>query len=185
MKLSSIQAVALAILLSLLPAAFAEDAAPEANSVAAPVTEVVSNSISISTAVTNSLIYPATNVFAPMITASSPGAGLSFIRVLGALALVIGLFLGGVWLFKNWQRLAVQRGRAPKLNIHETRSLGSRQAVFVVGYERERFLVACSPSGVTLLSHLPVANEEETDMPAGNQPTPSFAQALAKVLKGK
>ncbi|HEX9047158.1 MAG TPA: hypothetical protein VF988_09045, partial [Verrucomicrobiae bacterium] len=61
-----------------------------------------------------------------------PEAGVSLLRVTGALALVLGLFLGGVWFFKNWQRLAVQRGRQPKLNIHETRSLGTRQAVFVV-----------------------------------------------------
>jgi flagellar biogenesis protein FliO len=39
------------------------------------------------------------------------------LRVTGALALVIGIFLAGVWLFRNWQRLAVRRGRAPKLNV--------------------------------------------------------------------
>jgi flagellar biogenesis protein FliO len=127
----------------------------------------------------------ATNSFAPLITSSSPGAGLSFIRVIGALALVIGLFLGGVWFFKNWQRLAIRRGRAPKLNILETRSLGNRHAVFVIGYERERFLVASSPTGVNLLSHLPVAGEDEPSASEGNPATPSFAQALAKVLKGK
>lgn len=127
----------------------------------------------------------ATNAVSPLLAPPLPDAGLSFFRVLGALVLVIGLFLGGVWFFKNWQRLAVQRGRAPKLNILETRSLGSRQAVFVIGYERERFLVAASPSGVSLLSHLPVAGEEDPSASEGNQPTPSFAQALAKVLKGK
>src|SRR5580658_4760025 len=71
---------------------------------------------------------------AALTTSSFPSTGASFLRVMGALALVIGLFLGGVWLFKNWQRLAVQRGRAPKLNILETRSLGGRHAIFVVGY---------------------------------------------------
>jgi flagellar biogenesis protein FliO len=94
---------------------------------------------------------------------SLPDAGVSFIRVIGALALVIGLFLGGVWFFKNWQRLAVQRGRAPKLNILETRSLGGRQAIFVVGYNQERFLISSSPTGVNLLSHLPTVTEGEPD----------------------
>ena len=122
---------------------------------------------------------------APITTASLPDAGGSFIRVIGALALVIGLFLGGVWFFKNWQRLGVQRGRAPKLNILETRSLGGRQAIFVVGYNQERFLISSSPTGVNLLSHLPTATEGEPDATAKNSPAPSFAQALTQVLKGK
>jgi flagellar biogenesis protein FliO len=127
-----------------------------------------------------------TNSVAPLTTSSLPDVGISsFIRVIGALALVIGLFLGGVWLFKNWQRLAVQRGRAPKLNILETRSLGGRQAIFVVGYNQERFLISSSPTGVNLLSHLPTATEAEPEATGKNSPAPSFAQALTQVLKGK
>jgi len=126
---------------------------------------------------TNSAVVPLT---AP----SLPDAGLSVIRVFGALALVIGLFLGGVWLFKNWKRLAVPRGCAPKLNILETRSLGGRHSVSVIGYEQERFLIATSPAGVSLLSHLPTAAEAETSTSENTTP-PSFAQALAQMLKGK
>ena len=114
-----------------------------------------------------------------------PDAGVSLLRVMGSLAIVIGLFLGGVWLFKNWQRLALKNGSAPKLNVFETRSLGARQAVFVVGYEQQRFLVATSPAGVNLLSHLPDA-AAETDAPAEKTAGPMpFAQALQQVLKGK
>jgi flagellar biogenesis protein FliO len=116
---------------------------------------------------------------------SLPNAGLSFIRVIGALALVIGLFLGGVWMFRNWQRVGGQRGRAPKLNVLETRSLGGRHAIYVVGYDRERFLISSSPGGVNLLSHLATATEDETATPAAGSPPPSFAQALSQVLKGK
>lgn len=112
-----------------------------------------------------------------------PEAGVSLVRVIGALALVLGLFLGGIWLFKNWQRLAMPHGRQPRLNILETRSLGSRQAVFVVGYERQRFLLSTSPAGVSLLSHLPDAEADEAPAEAAG-PMP-FAQALAKVLKRK
>lgn len=126
----------------------------------------------------------ATNaVVAPLAAPPLPEVGPSVLRVLGALALVIGIFLGGVWLFKNGQRLARPRGRAPKLNVLETRSLGGRQALYVVGYESERFLIASSPAGVSLLSHLPGATEDET----AAKPTaaPSFAQALSQMLKGK
>ena len=128
----------------------------------------------------------ATNPAAPVLTAPAlPEAGLSLLRVFGALALVLGLFLGGAYLFKNWQRLAVQHGRAPKLQLLETRSLGGRHSVFVIGYEQERFLIATSPTGVSLLSQLPNAEAELPPAPGGNLPPPTFAQALARVLKGK
>jgi flagellar biogenesis protein FliO len=122
---------------------------------------------------------------APLTAPSLPDANLSLLRVAGALFLVIGLFLGGTWLFRNYQRLALQRGRTPKLNVLETRSLGGRHAVFVVGYESERFLVASSPSGVNLLSHLPPA--DVTAETPGNPPAApaSFTQALNQVLKGR
>jgi flagellar biogenesis protein FliO len=71
------------------------------------------------------------------------------------------------------------------LNILESRSLGARQAVFVVAYEQQRFLVAASPAGVSLLSHLPETDPGTADtLPpaAGRMP---FGQALAQVLKRK
>lgn len=122
-------------------------------------------------------------VTGPLMAPTLPNAGASFIRVLGALAVVIGIFLAGVWLYKNWQRLTIQRGRAPKLNVLETRPLGGRQALYVVGYEQERFLVASSTAGVSLLTPLPDADEPEPIAKAS--PAPSFAQALTQVLKGK
>jgi flagellar biogenesis protein FliO len=130
------------------------------------------------------------SIAAPVAVPSLPDNGLSVLRVFGALALVIGVFFGGVWMFKNWQRFAVQRGRAPKLNVLETRSLGGRHSIFVVGYEQERFLIASSPGGVNLLSHLPAATaESEASGPAAGadkvSQAPTFAQALAKMLKGK
>jgi flagellar biogenesis protein FliO len=133
----------------------------------------------------NSAIAETNSAATPLVAPSLPDAGLSIVRVFGALVLVIGIFLGGIWLFKNWQRLAVQRGRAPKLNVLETRSLGGRHAIYVVGYNQERFLISSSPGGVNLLSHLPSATEGESDATAKNSPAPSFAQALTQVLKGK
>ncbi len=114
-----------------------------------------------------------------------PSAGPSIIRVLGALALVLGIFFGGVWLFRNWQRLTIQRGRAPKLNVLETRPLGGKHALYVIGYEQERFLLSASPTGVTLITHLPAATEKDSADSTTTLAPPSFAQALTKVLKGK
>jgi flagellar biogenesis protein FliO len=121
----------------------------------------------------------------PLTAPALPDAGVSLFRVFGALALVLGLFLGGVWLFRNWQRLAVQRGRISRLSVLETRSLGGRHALHVVGYEEERFLIASSPGGVNLLSHLPSTTADETPPKAGAVPAPSFPQALARMLQGK
>jgi len=120
---------------------------------------------------------------APLTAPSLPDSGVSLLRVMGALALVIGIFLAGVWLFKNWQRLAVQRGRAPKLNVLEIRSLGGRHTIYVLGYEQERFLISSSPGGVNLLSHLPAATEADKGSMATTPPT--FTQALSQALKDK
>jgi flagellar biogenesis protein FliO len=127
-----------------------------------------------------------TNSLAPLTVPSLPDAGPSIIRVIGALALVLGIFFGGAWLYRNWQRLTIQRGRAPKLNVIETRPLGGKHALYVIGYDQERFLLASSPTGVNLLTHLPAALDTDgpTDTAATAAP-PSFAQALTKVLKGK
>jgi flagellar biogenesis protein FliO len=125
---------------------------------------------------------PATKLEMPPL----PDAGPSIIRVIGALALVLGIFFGGVWLFRNWQRLTIQRGRAPKLNVIETRPLGGKHALYVIGYEHERFLLSASPTGVSLLTHLPAAEKDSPEATDTTQPAPpSFAQALTKVLKGK
>lgn len=112
-----------------------------------------------------------------------PDAAPSVLRVMGALALVLGLFLGGVWMFRNWQQLAWRRGRQPKLNVLEVRQLGGRQSLYVVGYEQGRFLVATSPAGVTLLTHLPDAAADEAEV-VGPQ-APAFAATLAQILKRK
>jgi len=128
---------------------------------------------------TNSAAAPAFN---PAL--STPDMGASLLRVMGALALVLGIFLAGVWLFRNWQRFAVQRGRAPKLNVLEIRSLGGRQMICVVAYEQERFLLASSPAGVNFLTHLPSAGNEG-ESTTETKPNIPFSQALAQMLKGK
>lgn len=126
----------------------------------------------------------------PPASADLPDMGLSVLRVFGALALVLALFLGGVWLFRNWQRLMVSNGRAPKLNVLEARRLGNRHALYVVGYEQQRFLIASSPTGINLLSPLP-AVADGNGLGGGNgsntatAPLMSFAQTLQQVLHRK
>src|SRR3954454_17256983 len=80
-----------------------------------------------------------TNVVAT--TSGLPDVAGSVVRMMAGLAFVLALFFGGVWLFKNWQRVARVRSKS-KLNVFEARSLGPRQALYVVGYNEQRFLVA-------------------------------------------
>jgi flagellar biogenesis protein FliO len=117
-----------------------------------------------------------------------PDAGLSLVRVLGALAFVLALFLGGVWLYKNWQRLAIHRGRSTLLQVLETRALGNRHVLYVIGYEQQRLLLAASPSGVALVSHLP-PGEPVPEAAAEPGPAtiahPNFVRALQQAIQKK
>ena len=124
-----------------------------------------------------------TNALPALPTVAMPSAASSLFRVLGALALVIAVFFGGVWLFRNWQRMAITKGQVPKLNILETKSLGQRHAIYVIGYEQQRLLIAASPAGVTMLTTLPtaVANAAE-EAPAAKT---NFTDALRQALQRK
>lgn len=115
---------------------------------------------------------PATPAPAPL-----PDTSAALLRVVGALLLVFAILFGGVWLMKNWQRLALRKGRAPKLRLLEAQSLGGRQGVYVLAYEQQRFLVAASPNGVSLLSHLPEMEAGAEEVNPVVAPV-SFMQAL-------
>ena len=122
-----------------------------------------------------------TNQF-PISGTPLPDAGASILRVLGALTLVVALFLIGVWVVKRWQQLWLPVGRIQRLKVLEVRSLGARQALYVIGYEQQRFLVAASPTGLSLLTTLP----EATGEPAAIQkPAPSFADSLRQIWDRK
>ena len=109
-----------------------------------------------------------------------PTPGLSAIRVFGALIFVLALFFLSAWLFRNWQRITRPRGSAPRLSVLEVRSLGHRHALYVIGYEEQRLLVASSPAGIALITHLPAA-EATTELAVLPQ-APTFAAALQQVF---
>ena len=130
-------------------------------------------------------VWPAevTAEASPSIPVSAPSLLFSLVRMLGALALVFALFLAGVWLFRNWQRLTIQRGKAAKLNVLEVKSLGPRHALYVVGYEEQRFLLSSAPTGVTMLTALPTASSASAgDATAAS---PNFFDFLLKAAARK
>jgi len=119
----------------------------------------------------------------PPISPALPDASFSVIRVFGALVLVLGLFLAGVWLFRNWQRLALRRGQPSQLQILEMKALGGRHALYVVGYQQQRLLLASSPAGVALVSHLPAA--DATEVEPAKLSSENFVQVLQQAVQAK
>jgi flagellar biogenesis protein FliO len=130
-----------------------------------------------------------TNLLSTNLPATSPAlpeAGFSIVRVFGALVLVLALFLGGVWLFKNWHRLAGKRARCQNLQLLESRSLGGRHALYVVGYQGQRLLLASSPTGVSLISHLPAVGAPEPETDKGDKGGHNhFVQVLQQAIQQK
>lgn len=125
--------------------------------------------------------YADTNALAISPTAI-PSATGSVIRMLASLAFVLALFFGGVWLFKNWQRVARVKNKS-RLRIVEVQTLGPRQALYVVGYEQQRFLIGATQAGVSLISALPAGEsvEEKASEPnAAANFAALFQQALGR-----
>jgi len=111
-----------------------------------------------------------------------PSIGFSVLRMIGALCLVFSLLFGGVWIYRNSARFAPGRGRANKLRVLESRALGHRHSIFVVGYENQRLLLSTSPTGVTMLSHLPEASAADAEAESQAEPAPSFSTAFLQAL---
>lgn len=117
-----------------------------------------------------------------------PSIGISLVRVMGALVFVLALFFAGVWMVRNWRRLASRSVVNPDLHVLEVKSLGVRQSLVVVGYRRQRLLLAAAPTGVTLLTHLPEADEDVEvpsvvgRAPCGGGRQPDFIGAFRQVL---
>lgn len=108
--------------------------------------------------------------------AAVPDTAAVLVRVVGALVVVLAVVWGGA----RWLRRSVRGGASvrPRLQVLEGRSLGQRQMLWVVGYDRQRWLVASSPSGVSLVAALPPAEPGEAETAA----TVGFAETLQRVL---
>lgn len=85
----------------------------------------------------------------------------SFFRVLLSLVVVICIFLGGVWLFKNRLNVSSHGAVSGKLKILESKFIGNRQGLVVVAYGEKRMLLGTSTTGITALGDLPDLSEEE------------------------
>lgn len=116
-----------------------------------------------------------------------PSMGVAVFRMVGSLALVIAIFFAGAWLFRNMHRWKPSAQNLRKLQVLEAKSLGPRQAVYVVGYEQQRLLIGSTAQGLTLLTHLPEAAQVESQAPAAPAQivSVSFGEALMQALGRK
>lgn len=83
------------------------------------------------------------------------------LRMVAAFAVVIGVLLFGAWAFRKSRFFSLYRAGPSQLRILETRSLGYRNSLFVVGYQHRRYLLAASSTRVNLVSQLPDAVGED------------------------
>jgi len=144
-------------------------------------------------AVTNSIPLMQASTSLTNAGASSPdlsGAAGSLFRLTGALALVFAVLIGVVWMYRQWQRVMLQRAPATGLRILDVKNLGQRTSLYVVAYRQQQFLIGGSSNGLNLLSTLdsdPSEGEEgDPGTEAGTpEPPPSnnaFRNALDQVL---
>ena len=89
----------------------------------------------------------------------------SWVQLAGMLLLVLGLFAAFAWSVKRWRLLPQMRGTQNRLQILETKPLGQRNSIMVVGYGEQRFLIGTNSAGLQMLGQLPdeKSNLSQTD----------------------
>lgn len=120
----------------------------------------------------------------PTLSSTPPSGNVLevMLRMTGALIVVFALFLGGIWFFKRSRLFALYQGGNSQLRVIETRSIGFRNNLVVVGYNQQRFLLSVSATGVNLVTALPDAEMEEEPAPVAVSPS-SFAEQLTALVR--
>lgn len=89
-------------------------------------------------------------------------------RAFGSVILVLGLAGGGLWAFRKWGAKRMPGSGGSRLRVEETLSLGDRRFVSILRADDEKFLIALSPQGITLLSRMDNFEPGDTPTPFGN-----------------
>jgi flagellar protein FliO/FliZ len=108
--------------------------------------------------------------------AAAPDLLPSIWRMLGALAVVLGLLGGLAWLLR---RGSVLRRRSTGMGIESAISLGDRRSLVVVTIEGRRLLVGLAPNHVSLVTELKAGSFEQALTQAAADGAPSGGSAPA------
>jgi flagellar protein FliO/FliZ len=92
--------------------------------------------------------------------APAASSGELILRMFGGMLLVLAVMFAAVWALKRWRFLPGANGGKAHLKLVESKTIGARQSIMVVGYDEKRFLVATTSQGVSLLTNLPDAAPE-------------------------
>jgi flagellar protein FliO/FliZ len=96
---------------------------------------------------------------------SVPQLGGNSLQIAAYLGGMLVLFIGGAWLLRNGLP-SMQRGKGErKLDISETRGLGSRQFLVVAQYENRKVLLGVCPGRIDYLCSLSAAEPEFPKLP--------------------
>jgi flagellar protein FliO/FliZ len=117
--------------------------------------------------------------------AAVPSMGAAVFRMVGSLALVVALFFAAAWIFRNMHRFKAPGANQRKLQVLEGKSLGPRQALYVVAYEQQRLLIGASAQGLSLLTHLPEGEAQSPSQGTERILPVSFGEALMQALGRK
>ena len=90
----------------------------------------------------------------------APPSGL---RTFGSLVLVLGLAGASLWALKKYGRGRMPGTGGGKLRVEETLALGDRRFVSILDVEGERFLIALTPQGISLVSRLDPGDRGEPE----------------------
>jgi flagellar biogenesis protein FliO len=106
---------------------------------------------------------------------AAPAAEPSGWRAFGSVLIVLGLAGGGLWAFRKWGVKRMPGSGGARIKVEETLSLGDRRFISILKADDEKFLIALSPQGITLLSRL-----DNFEAPEG--PT-AFGKALEQQME--
>ena len=91
---------------------------------------------------------------------SVPQLGGNSLQIAAYLGGMLLLFVGGAWLLRNGLPTMQRSKGAKKLNISETRGLGTRQFLVVAEYENRKVLLGVCPGRIDYLCSLSAAEPE-------------------------
>lgn len=96
-------------------------------------------------------------------------------RAFGSVIVVLGLAGGSLWAFRKWGVKRMPGSGGGRLHVEETLSLGDRRFVSILRADAEKYLIALSPQGITLLARM--------DSFEPGEPPTEFANTLERQME--